>query len=57
MLTQQEYEAKREVRYNRLLAAAERAEHESEAARNESNRIASFITHITISMAAASRAN
>jgi len=43
MLTQQEYEAKREVRYNRLLAAAERAEHESEAARNESNRIASFI--------------
>lgn len=43
MLTQQEYEAKRDARYNRLLNAAIKAEKESEAARAQSNQMASII--------------
>jgi len=43
MLTREEYEAKRQRRYERLLAAAQKAETESEAARRESDRISSFI--------------
>jgi hypothetical protein len=43
MLTPEEYAAKRQARYDRLIAAAERAERESDSARKESDRIASFI--------------
>ena len=43
MLTQEEYEAKRQARYERLIAAAERADREGDAARKESDRISSFI--------------
>ena len=43
MYTKDEYEAKRNARYQRLLDASHRAEQESQSARNESDRISSFI--------------
>ena len=43
MLTQQEYEAKREARYNRLLAAAEKAEREGKASRDQAHKMAECI--------------
>lgn len=43
MLTKEEYETKRNTRYERLVAAANRAEQESIAAWNESNKIAALI--------------
>lgn len=43
MLTREEYEEKRQARYDRLLAAASKAQKESNAAREESDRTSSFI--------------
>ncbi len=43
MLTKEEYEEKRQARYDRLINAANRASAESEAAHNESDRISSQI--------------
>ena len=43
MLTQEQYEAKRQARYERLMAAAERAERESQASYKRSNDMASVI--------------
>lgn len=43
MYTQEEYEAKRTARYNRLLDAARRAEKESQQASEQSSRMASVI--------------
>lgn len=43
MLTREEYEAKREARYNRLVDAARRAEKESQAALNTAHSMAEFI--------------
>ena len=42
-LTREQYEAKREARYMRLLTAADRAESEGKRQREESNRMASVI--------------
>src|SRR5690242_2661373 len=42
-MTREAYEAKRAARYERLLNAADRADREGKAYRDESDRIASFI--------------
>lgn len=43
MLTREEYEAKREARYNRLLAAAEKAEREGTARREQADKMSECI--------------
>lgn len=43
MLTREEYEEKRQARYERLIAAAERAQREGEASRNQARQMAEVI--------------